>query len=112
MPKLPVCPHCHTIYRYGDVLKLIYSKKQRCYNCKKNFVIRKRKCILLLLAAAAAAVLINVFEIIALNGTSITMLAVTNVVIFAIMFFLIPYFMDFKEEKREDITDNRSKKRR
>ena len=36
MFRLPVCPHCHTVYSYGEVLKN-KKRKNQCYHCKKEF---------------------------------------------------------------------------
>ena len=52
MLKLPVCPHCHTIYRYGDVKKTLYEKNHKCYHCNKIFIISKIRILFLFIIIA------------------------------------------------------------
>ncbi len=40
MSELHVCPYCHTVYRYKDVIKL-KGKKHECYHCHKVFDISR-----------------------------------------------------------------------
>ena len=37
MFRLPVCPHCGTVYRYHEVLTSVTKKEITCYHCHKGF---------------------------------------------------------------------------
>ena len=40
MSELHVCPYCHTVYRYKDVINL-KGKTQECYHCHKSFEVNR-----------------------------------------------------------------------
>ncbi len=37
MFKLPVCPHCGTVYRYQDTANAVKKKHNECYHCHQRF---------------------------------------------------------------------------
>ena len=48
MFRLPTCPHCDTVYRYGDIVRILKQdrrkkKKERentCYHCEKQYSVK------------------------------------------------------------------------
>ena len=103
MFKLPVCPHCYTVYRYKDVRSVIKKKEQECYNCKKKFKISKKGFWILALIAVSLSVvstflILNIFH----NATAIFPYIVTVIIIIS-AFFAGPFFVTFKSnEKRNE----------
>lgn len=102
MFKLPVCPHCHTVYRYGDVRQVMNKKQYECYNCKKTMIISKKgywKIIVaaLLLSSLSTFVIMSIFE----NATVIAPYIATVIWIIA-AFFARPFFIKFisNEQKK------------
>lgn len=105
MMKLPVCPHCNTIYRYGDVKNLIYKKGETCYHCKKNFKVRKIKILILFLIIALITAIFDFFELYVMTGTSFLTLMITNIIALTIGVLLIPFFVRFEK------TDTKTKRK-
>lgn len=97
MFKLPTCPYCNTVYRYGDVRKIQYHKGHKCYHCKKDFKISRKGVWLLLLIVTVAAVFINVFQLYATPSLNFFLLMAVDIITVLIGFFLIPFFINFKQ---------------
>ena len=94
--KLPVCPHCNTVYHYADVRGLMKKKEAECYHCKKDFKISKGEIwllVLILLAVCTAVdiIFLNVFK----NMTAIGVFVI-NIILVAIAFVLTPFYIKFK----------------
>ena len=99
MFRLPVCPHCHTVYHYGEVSRMIFfhpTREQKCYHCKKSMKPLLRG--LIVLAAIYLAVsfgstvaIINIFP----NATALTVFIV-NALWAVLLFALRPFFLKFK----------------
>lgn len=98
LPSLPVCPHCKTIYRYGDVRKLLLKKEEKCYHCEKIFKISKKKLIILLLEFLLALLAVNLL-LIGFVGVNLITLFIINVVLTALAATLLPYYILFVEKK-------------
>lgn len=98
MFKLPICPHCHTVYDYKEVKSLTQSKsaEQTCYNCKKTFFVKKTKLIILALITVVVMSLINIFDLCVINNINFFRLMAINVVVIVIAILLYPYFISFK----------------
>lgn len=97
MLKLPVCPHCHTVYYYGDVMKSTKHKKMECYHCKKKFAVKKWKgrCILI----SVVAIIVAVIDVLLLNV--IKMQSAIPIMIFTVIcvlcsLLLLPYTVRYK----------------
>lgn len=97
MFKLPVCPHCLTIYRYGDVRKLIFKNKETCYHCHKQFKVSKIKILILFLIIALITAIFDILALCMIAGTSFIGLMILNIIAVTAGFFLIPYFVEFKK---------------
>ena len=98
LPSLPVCPHCKTIYRYGDVRKLIFKKEQECYHCKKRFKISKKKLIVMSIEYLIVLIAVNLL-LIGFAGVNLITLFIINVVLTALALTLVPYYILFVEKK-------------
>lgn len=99
MFKLPVCPHCRTIYRYKDVKKESGKKECTCYHCGKKFRVSKKKILILFLIIALITAIFDVLALYMIAGTSLVGMIIMNIVAVTAGFFLIPYFVEFKKEK-------------
>lgn len=101
MFKLPVCPYCHTVYRYGKVRKIkSEGKTSVCYHCNKEFRIEKKWGFLVLgLIILVAAVATNLLILNNLYSLNVTPLIVSTVAYIIIGFILVPFFINFKKLK-------------
>lgn len=104
MFRLPVCPYCHTVYRYGRVRKIERKEKTvTCYHCKKEFRVKRTGgtvvlgAIVFLLAVATNIMLLN-----GMTSFSPAPLIAFTVGYIILGFVLLPFFIDFsKTEKTE-----------
>lgn len=99
LPSLPVCPYCNTIYRYGDVRRLILKKSETCYHCKKSFKVSKKKLIVMLIEFLLLYAVIDIILINLIGGMTILILFIINVILVAVGYFMIPYYIQFVENK-------------
>ena len=98
MFKLPVCPHCGTVYRYKDVKDAVKKKENVCYHCKKSFTAKVFPYILAeILITAAAAVGINIFILFRMKDFSFVPLFAVTIIAVIIMWLLVPLFVKFKK---------------
>lgn len=97
MFKLPVCPHCGTIYRYKDVKKELEKKESSCYHCGEKFKISKKKFLILFLIIALITAIFDILELYMISGTNLFGMIITNVIVITVGFLLIPYFTQFKK---------------
>ncbi len=114
MFRLPVCPHCGTVYRYRDVKAACKQKDNTCYHCKKPF--RSK-----LLPYIAAEILILLplcvgFNLILLHRmTELNLIALFTVTVGFLLlgYFLFPFFVHFiqtgkrTEKSGKDLQNNR-----
>lgn len=98
--KLPVCPHCHTVYRYGEVRRLLLQKEASCYHCQKRFHIKKMRCLLLLLIWAAVCVAVDILSLIWIGNITLIGIFITNVILAVPAILLTPYFIRFTENEQ------------
>ena len=105
MFRLPVCPHCKTVYGYGDVKKLMFKKECECYHCSKKIRVKKIPGILVLVAIIL--LLCVVFNVLLLSKAVsldlITMLIMFGITIIFLVagYFLIPFFVSFGKNKKD-----------
>lgn len=100
MFKLPTCPHCNTIYRYGDVKKTINEKSHKCYNCKKDFKVSKKGLLVLLLLLIIFEITVNLLELNIFVNINFIALTVTNIVVIIAFLAFIPFFISYKKDKK------------
>ena len=100
MFRLPVCPHCRTVYHYGDVRKNRRKKVIQCYHCKKNFVQSRKGFAVLFAIVLAVAVFINTAilsrsdDIIGL----IVPISIVSVIAVVLAMIFAPYFITYRKE--------------
>lgn len=100
MSKLPTCPYCNTIYRYGDVRKSLGTSKIKCYHCKKKFKVSKIKILILFLIIAFITAILNIFQLCLIEGLTFVGLMITNTIAVTIGLFFIPYFIAYKKSDK------------
>lgn len=100
MLKLPICPHCHTVYTYGEVKKIVKEKSHTCYHCKKKFKAVKKPCILLVFILLVIAVAVNVGVLYMTPSLNFYVLVGINVVFVLLFIVLYPLFVSFKDIKK------------
>ena len=113
MFRLPVCPHCGTIYRYRDTKKAWKQKKNICYHCEKPFSAK-----LMPYAAIEALILLPLcigFNILLLNR----MIKLDLIALFAatggfilLGYLLFPYFVHFIKPEPSGQSDINQQKNR
>lgn len=111
MFRLPVCPHCGTVYRYRDTKKAFQQKENTCYHCKKSFRARLLPYVfvetIILLPLCIGLNILMLYRMTRLN--LIALFAVT--VGFLILGYLLsPFFIHF--QKSEKTPENRRKTQR
>lgn len=97
MLKLPVCPHCNTIYRYSDISKIMNKKSAVCYHCKMSLKVDRKNFLILFLIIALFCTIFDVFELYMVAQTNFIVLVVTNVVFIVTGLLLRPFFTKFKK---------------
>lgn len=115
--KLPVCPYCKAIYRYGDVRKKTHDSTIKCHNCHKSFMVSYVKGrVILLLAAAVLLIAINVLMFNFINGVTLLGCLIFTAVFISLAVLLFPYTVRYKkidgEEENEEQNDSTKKKKR
>ncbi len=101
MFRLPVCPHCGTIYRYKDTKKAIKDKDNICYHCNKKF--RAKIFPGILIGAVIPLILCIVINIILLSRmkeAQILPLFAVTLFFLLIIYLIVPFFTKFR--KTED----------
>lgn len=115
--KLPLCPYCKAIYRYGDVKKTTHKKSVECHNCKRKFRVSYIKGrIIILSVAAALLIILNMLIMNFLSGATISGCFITTVIFVGITVLLFPFTVRYKKidgqsEISTDKDDNKKKKR-
>lgn len=101
MIKLPVCPHCNTVFYYSDVVRLSKNKIGECYHCKKTFKVSKWKGRVIFYCIFA--VLISLLDVIFLHitdtKTAIPIIVFTLICVVVSLLFL-PYTVRFKSKEK------------
>ncbi len=98
MFRLPICPHCHTVYRYGDVKKVSKKKQEKCYHCKNDFKVSKSGIWVLLLIILVIGVGLNIFQLSVFENINFAVIFVTNIVLILLAVLFLPFFMSFKKK--------------
>lgn len=95
---LPVCPHCHTVYRYGDVKKALKNKQEKCYHCKNDFKVTKSGIWVLLLIIFVLGIALNVFQLSVFENINFAAIFITNIVLILLAVLFLPFFVGFKKK--------------
>jgi len=118
MFRLPVCPHCGTIYRYKETSRIMRSgflkskdkKKNVCYHCKKSFRTAYLPGVLIPLAIwLALNITTNLIMLSRMDRLNLALMFITTVVYMALAFIALPFFIRFVPE--EKINNKRNNKK-
>ena len=115
MFRLPTCPQCGTIYRYGDIVRIICEdcfqrkkdKKQtiECYHCQTEFKVQYLPGILILTVLwAIMSVGTNLLLLSRMTRLNLVVMFVMTIGYMAIAVILLPFFIRLKkceEEKKK-----------
>lgn len=97
MLKLPVCPHCKTVFYYGDVIKLARQKKCKCYQCDKNFRVLKWKGrIIFYLIFAVIMCICNALLMHITDAKTAIPMIIFTVICVILSLFALPFTVKFK----------------
>ena len=103
MFRLPVCPHCHTVYHYGDVRKNKNEKVIQCYHCKKSFVQKRKGLSVLFAIVLLAAVIINILILSHAEEllSSIMPISIVSIIAVILAILFAPYFITYRKDKQK-----------
>lgn len=97
MFRLPVCPHCRTVYSYREVKKS--GKIIKCYHCKKEFKKSFLSKIIPFLLTLIPAFIINIFLLFNAGEllTGLTEAMVVSVAAVVLAMVISPFFTVYKK---------------
>ena len=96
-PAQSVCPHCKTVYRYGDLNGLKFKKQTVCYHCHKTIQIKKTGVWGLLLEMLIIYALLNVILLGFVQGLSFLALFFINIIPAAAAAVLLPLYLELRK---------------
>lgn len=108
MFRLPVCPHCGTVYRYKDTKNAIRKKDNICYHCQKEF--RARIFPGIIVGAALPLVIciaINIFMLSRMKEAQLLPLFAVTLVFLLIVYLIIPFFTSFRKTEKDEKNNKR-----
>ena len=102
MFRLPVCPHCGTVYHYRDTYKIAGKKTAECYHCKKSFKASVFPSVLvLILIWLLLNVSTNVILLSRMHTLNLILLLGITLGYMALAAVFLPFFVRFKKQKEE-----------
>lgn len=115
--KLPLCPYCKAIYRYGDVKRVTHNKSCECHNCKRKFSVSYIKGrIIIILITTVILIALNLLLFNFVNGVTVIACLIINALFISLAVILFPFTVRFKkldgEEKAEINNDAIRRKKR
>lgn len=111
MFRLPVCPHCGTVYRYKDTKQAIRNKENTCYHCQKRFRAKMFPYILVgVILPLALCIGLNIFLLTRMTDLQLLPLFGVTLGFMLIIYLIIPFFTKFK--KIEDGSKEQSNKKK
>lgn len=103
MFRLPVCPHCGTVYRYKDTKEAIRKKENVCYHCKKKFLAKRFPYIFVgALIPLVLCIVINIVILSRMENLQLLPLFGVTLVFLLIIYIIIPFFTKFKKSEEKD----------
>ena len=98
MFRLPVCPHCGTVYRYRDTKKAFRQKENTCYHCQQKF----RAALMPYLAVEALILLplcigFNILLLTRMTQLNLIALFAATAGFLLLGFLLYPFFVHFRK---------------
>ena len=100
LPKQSQCPYCETIYRYGDVRRLMYKSAGECYHCKKKFKVSKKSYLILALEMLVSYILLDAFVLMTIKGLSFYLLFAINLIPICAAGLLMPLYLELKKNEK------------
>lgn len=103
MFRLPVCPHCGTVYHYQDTRKAIRNKENTCYHCQKKF--RARMFPFILIGASLPLVIciaVNIFLLTRMKSLQLLPLFAVTLAAILIIYLIVPFFTKFRKLQQTD----------
>ena len=99
MFKLPVCPHCKTVYRYKEVKENNKKKTIECYHCKKEFHNSRAGIAVLAVVVCIIAIIINIIILNCSSGliSSVVPISIVSIIAVIIGMLMIPFFISYKK---------------
>ena len=113
MFRLPVCPHCRTVYHYRDTVKAVQKKENRCYHCEQGFRAKLFPGVLIpIVLGIGLCIATNLLLLSQMKSLTLWWLLLCTLLYFALIAVVTPFFARFgKEEKqkhkREKTADRR-----
>lgn len=102
MFKLPVCPHCKTVYRYKDTVNAIKQRDNECYHCHKKFKAKIFPYVLVeALILIALSIGANLFILSRLSTFNLFPLFAVTIGFLLIIIVLLPFFTHFKKTEED-----------
>ena len=106
MFRLPVCPHCGTVYRYSDVRKALRKKENTCYHCEKGFRAKVFPHILAeVIPLAAICIAVNIALLSRMKELELLPMFAVTVGFMILGWLIMPFFAGFtatnKTEKKK-----------
>ncbi len=96
-PAQSVCPHCKTVYRYGDLNAIKFKKQTVCYHCRKTIHVKKAGVWWLLLEMLILYALLNVILLGFVQGLSLLALFIINIIPAAAAVVLLPLYLELRK---------------
>lgn len=110
MFRLPLCPHCKTVYHYKDTRKTLKKKHCTCYHCKKDFSAGIFPGILVIGGIILIlSILTNIFLLSRMKNLNLIELFISTILFLGLLYILIPFFVSFKKEPEDKKTNKKSK---
>ena len=103
MFRLPICPHCGTVYHYKEVRNAVKKKENTCYHCEKKF--RARLFPGILIAAVipiTLSILLNLVMLNRMQEMQLLPLFAVTLAFLLIIYLIIPFFVSFKKNEKND----------
>ena len=111
MFKLPVCPHCGTVYRYKDTKTALKNKENTCYHCQKKFSAKTIPYIFVgAILPIAVCIAVNLFLLTRMEYLNLLPLFGVTLIFILIIYLIIPFFTHFKKSNDRS-KEERSKRR-
>lgn len=104
MFRLPVCPHCGTVYHYKDTKSAIRQKTNTCYHCRKSFQAKVFPYILIgAILPLILCVALNIFLLTRMQSLQLIPLFAVTLVFILLIILLVPFFTKFKKVSDEEV---------
>ena len=98
MFRLPVCPHCSTVYRYKEVRRAIRDKQAVCYHCQKRFRVKIFPYLIVgALIPLALSIGVNIYLLTRMKNLQLIPLFAVTLSGLLIIYLIVPFFTRFKK---------------